>query len=566
MTHPAPRLPLPRRASALAMLVTMGACSPAAQPDTLPSVPDLVLLNGKVFTADPERPWAEAVAVGGERILAVGTTAEIEDLAGPSTRRIALEGRTVVPGFDDAHAHVGHNPIPGIDLKTDLSPTPDPRLQVILDSLASAASRTPPGTWLSSYVGELVLDDPHATRAALDSVAPAHPVWLGGWSGHGTILNSAALRISGLLDAPDPTGGWLARDGSGAPMGRVDEYAIYGAQRRMIIAGGDSLLANAMQSYSERSLRLGITSVQDMAVIYDLNLARSVVERGGTMSVRHRTVQFPLDQDPGNAASWRVTGTDTILAPMWHVSGEKWILDGTPVERLALMRRPYADRPGWYGHSNFTLEQLRTILRDALAHRNQPMLHAVGDSMIALVITAMRAEAPDSAWRSLRPRLEHADGLGRDQLADLKALGIVVVQNPSHVALPEMMTTRWGAERLRGVNMLRTLIDSGVPLALGSDGPLEPGLNIMFATLHPDVPSEALTREQAVTAYTRGAAYAAFAERERGTLAPGMLADLAVLSQDIFTVAPDALPATMSVLTMVGGRVAHDELNGAMPR
>ncbi len=241
-----------------------------------------------------------------------------------------------------------------------------------------------------------------------------------------------------------------------------------------------------------------------------------------------------------------------------QVSGVKWILDGTPIERLALMRQPYADRAGWHGRANFAFDSLRAILRDALNRREQPMLHAVGDSTIALVIRAMRAEAPDSQWQTLRPRLEHADALGRDQLADIRKLGIIIVQNPAHLALPAVMNARWGAARLARVNLLRSLLDSGVTLAIGSDGPIEPGINVMLASLHPNVPSEALSREQAVTAYTRTAAFAAFAEHERGMLAPGMLADLAVLSQDLFTVAPDQLPATMSVLTMLGGRIVYD--------
>lgn len=527
---------------------------------------DIILTGGKVFTSDTTRRWAQAIAVRGERILAVGSDAEIERFAGTSTRRIALEGRTVVPGFNDAHAHVGLSGPRSVDVAVDASPTPDPSLPLLLDSLAAVAKRTPKDVWLMSSVGGQVLTDPRATRWVLDSVVPDHLVWINGWSGHGAVLNTRAMRETGLLDASDPLGGWLGRDAAGRSTGRIDEYVVYATLRRLGMARGDSLFARSVRRYGERMVALGITSVQDMAGAYDLRMARAVVSRDGAMRVRHRVIRLPLPAGRTTVSSdWRVGGADTVLAPTMHISGVKWILDGTPIERLALMRQPYADRPGWYGRANFPFDTLRVILRDALTRREQPMLHAVGDSTIALVIAAMRAEAPDSAWRSLRPRLEHADALGRDQLADLRKLGVIVVQNPAHLAIPPIMNARWGSDRLQRTDMMRSLLDAGVTLAIGSDGPVEPGLNIMLATLHPNVPAEALSREQAVVAYTRTAAYAAFAEGERGTLSPGRLADLAVMSQDIFSVPPDLLPATTSVLTMLGGRILHETSAAAKP-
>lgn len=520
---------------------------------------DIILTGGKVFTSDSTRLWAQAIAVRGERILAVGSDAEIERFAGTTTRRIALEGRTVVPGFNDAHAHVGLSGPRSVDVSVDASPTPDPSLPLLLDSLAAVAKRIPKDVWLMSSVGGQVLSDPRATRWVLDSVVPDHFVWINGWSGHGAVLNTRAMRETGLLDASDPLGGWLGRDTAGRFTGRIDEYVVYATLRRLGMARGDSLFARSVQRYGERMLAMGITSVQDMAGGYDLAMARAVVRRNGVMGARHRVIRLPLPAGRTTVSNdWRVGGSDTVLAPTMHISGVKWILDGTPIERLALMRQPYADRPGWHGRANFPFDTLRVILRDALTRREQPMLHAVGDSTIALVIAAMRAEAPDSVWRSLRPRLEHADALGRDQLADLRTLGVIVVQNPAHLAIPPIMNARWGSDRLRRTDMMRSLLDSGVTLAIGSDGPVEPGLNVMLATLHPNVPAEALSREQAVVAYTRTAAFAAFAERDRGILAPGLLADLAVLSQDLFTVPPDQLPATTSVMTLLGGRVVHD--------
>jgi hypothetical protein len=185
------------------------------------------------------------------------------------------------------------------------------------------------------------------------------------------------------------------------------------------------------------------------------------------------------------------------------------------------------------------------------------MIHVSGDSAAALVLRLMAELGPDSAWVRRRVRLEHGDGLTADLWPLARRLGVVVVQNPSHLMVPPSLVAERVGAAPPAAGALRSLLAAGVPLALGSDGPPDPFLNVFFATTHALNPREALTREQAVAAYTRGSAYAEFAEGEKGTLAPGMLADLVVLSQDLFTV-PAAIPATKAVLTLVGGRAVFD--------
>lgn len=167
------------------------------------------------------------------------------------------------------------------------------------------------------------------------------------------------------------------------------------------------------------------------------------------------------------------------------------------------------------------------------------------------------AEHDDVDWPARRVHVEHSDGLAADLVDAARALGVVVVQNPSHFTLAGLFDRRMGGASRSGWQPMRSLLRAGIPLALGSDGPVNPFLNIMFAVLHPVNPGEALTVEEAVVAYTRGSAYAQFAESQNGTLEPGQMADLAVLSQDIFEIAPDQLPGTRSLLTLVGGTVVH---------
>jgi predicted amidohydrolase YtcJ len=320
--------------------------------------------------------------------------------------------------------------------------------------------------------------------------------------------------------------------------------------------GSDSALRQAYVDRAQEAVKLGVTSIQNMATSLDAaGTGRAIA--GLSLPIRVRVIRFPGSTPTGAGVSdWRQLKT-APGSPI-VVSGTKWILDGTPIERLAALRAPYSDRPGWRGRLDFPPDTVRALLAEILAAKDQPLLHAVGDSAIALAFTTMTALAPDSVWRALRPRIEHGEGLAPDLFAAARQLGVIVVQNPTHLALGSVAPTRYGPERLVVLQPLKSLLANHIPLALGSDGPLDPGLNLMFAVTHPDHPAEAITMEQAVRAYTAGSAYAEFEERNKGRLVPGMLADLAVLSQDIFTVPPASLPGTTSKLTLVGGKPVWD--------
>ncbi|MBF9143477.1 amidohydrolase [Hymenobacter properus] len=515
----------------------------------------MILTGGKIFTADPSRPYAQALAVRGERVVAVGSTAQISKLAGPRTRRIELRGRTVVPGFNDAHTHLpGGSPLGRSFHFPKLPLLAGPSTAQVLDTLAKLARQTPAGTWLQGEIGLSVLQDPQARRAALDAVAPRHPVLLHTPWGHGCVVNSLALQQLGIGEAdPDPLGGAYERDsGTGRLTGSLLEYGSWGPRRDLNGHLPDSAWVRLLRAYGAEALRFGITSVQDMAGT--LPPAQTVrVVQAARLPLRHRIMPYFMTSPRGfKHGEW--AGVNHQPTPLARVEGRKYVLDATPLEGGALMRRPYPGRPGWYGHLNFPADTVRQLLRHALATSDPLMLHIVGDSTASLVLHLMGQLADDATWRRKRVRFEHGDGLAPDLRPRARAMGIVVVQNASHYVAD--MDQQHGAATHIPAGF-RSLLDSGVLFALGSDGPMNPFLNILFAATLAD-PKEALTREQAVRAYTAGAAYAEFQEQQKGTLAPGKLADLAVLSQDIFTVPPPALPGTVSELTMVGGKVVYE--------
>jgi predicted amidohydrolase YtcJ len=511
--------------------------------------PDLLLLGGKVFTAEETRPWAEAVAIRGERILAVGTSEEIDSLGGPDTRRIHLGGRTVIPGINDAHRHFQPKPPPEQMLAlSGLEPSWD----VTRAAIEKKATEAPEGAPIYGIVGVTVTTDPGIDRARLDEVAPRHPVMLSAFYGHGLIVNSPGLAALAIdEEEADPVGGFFERQpGSRRVNGRIFEYAQWSLMRRASGSIPDGEILEQLRAESAEMLRLGIASIQDMPMIPLGRYLDSVAK--AQLPLRVRAIRFPMTGVEGRNLSEDI---DVSSRGSVTVAGVKWILEGTPLERGVLLEAPYADRPDWSGRLNFEVEEVAAMLRESVARDEPLLLHAVGDRTLALLFDAME-NMKDVDWPARRLRIEHGDGLVGGLVERARILGVIVVQNPTHFALAEFMHPRLGPQRR--FFPMKSLLAAGIPVAIGSDGSPNPWLDVMLAVVHPTRPEEALSVEQAVTAYTRGSAYAEFREGDKGTLAAGKLADLAVLSQDVFTVPADAIVATESVLTMIGGRIVHD--------
>lgn len=482
----------------------------------LSAQPALILHSGKVFTGDAAKPWAEAIAIDGEKIAAVGTNAEVRALATARTREIDLGGRLVIPGINDAHTH------PGFATQAfRIDPGMNPSREEVEAAIHNAVDETPNDTWIMVSIGPSVLLDPSINAESLETYARGRKVLLAAWTGHGSILSNAAMQALGIAaDAKDPEGGWYGRDGDGRLDGRAYEYAQYPFQRKIADSASAADLVDHIRNFSNEALAYGITSVQAMPWGTESRFV-DALGRAET-PLRVRVIDF-LDHSDSK--------TDAV----------KWILDGTPLERGAAVRTKYEG--GGEGRLNFN--NLDTMLRTPAREKRQVLIHAAGDRAVEAALNAF-AKNPTL----VRPRLEHGDGLSRDLFTLVKKTGAVVVQNPSHFEAKRFFP--------RGeYQIVKQIIDAGIPFAIGSDGPMNPYLNMLWATNNG---AESLTREQVLRAYTSGSAYAEMKEREKGTLAKGMLADLAVLSQNVFDVPPDALPGTTSVMTIVGGKIAYSTL------
>ena len=514
------------------------------------TAPDTVLINAKIFTSNPAQPWAQALAIRGERIVAVGDSSAIAALAGAATRRIDAGGRTVVPGFNDAHQHIAIFP------PSDRLALPfDPTLDQIAEALRGQLKTAPAGRIIQGDFGPTAWDDPRFTRAWLDQIAPQHLVWLTAFTGHGVLLNSKALAYIDFDDTiADPDGGKLGRDERGRLTGRLEEYGNALAQRRLGMKTEQAEAVRIYTQFAAEARTFGLTSVQLLGdTLPAVEASKALV--AANLPMRWKYFRYPI----GIGSETMDSRPPVPPQPTNRIDmrGMKWILDGTPLERLGYMRAPYLDAPG-NGRLNLSPARIDQFVGWAYGTEDPLAVHAFGDAAIEAYLSAVEKTGRPEVWRAKRPRIEHGDMMAPDLIPRVKAMGMLVVENPTHFTFPEIMIARYGKQRVAWMQPMKSLLDQGIPLAIGSDGPMSPFENIKAAVTHPTHPSEALTREQAVSAYTTGAAFAEFQEKDKGQLAVGMLADLAVLSADLFTVPLAEMEAIRSVMTLFGGTIVHD--------
>jgi predicted amidohydrolase YtcJ len=517
--------------------------------------PDSILLNGKIFTSDSAHPYVQALAIRSEHIVAAGDSARIQVLAGPQTRRIDLGGRLVIPGINDAHNHISVLPPGGVllDLKTA-----DPTWNQLKEAIAAA--KAPKGTFIYAEIGPILFHDPNVARDALDRLAPDHPVILQTLTGHAAILNSAALAKAGVHeDEQDPVGGRYERSADGKLTGVLREYAALQLGRTLGLVPDDAEAVAQLRDLFSQAVKFGITSMQDMS--NDIEPGRAVKLFEAT-PIRIRIMRMPMTTPAGRDTQEGRT-VPGHPSPLITVNGTKWMVDGVPLENTLTPRdvpSVPAGQPLDYAFRHLPLtfpeKEMEAMLQESLRNSDPALFHVSGYLSAAAMLDALQATGGKQVWAGKRVRFEHGDGLFTDLIPRAKEMGIVVVQNPTHFDVGALFGPT--PLKFKQAQPLRLLLTAGVPVALGSDGPMNPYLNIMLACTDPSNPSEAITREQAVTAYTLTSAYAEFAEKEKGSLEPGKLADLAVLSQDIFQVPAADLPKTESILTMVGGNIVYD--------
>jgi predicted amidohydrolase YtcJ len=532
---------------------------------------DLILLNGNIYTVSDRQPHAEAVAVKDQRIIFVGSNDDAKKMS--AGRVIDLDGKTVLPGLTDSHCHIFGIGERELRLNLEGTNTRESFLAKVKERVVNAG----PNEWITGqgWIETFWKPPKFPTRQDLDAIAPNNPVCLTRADGHASIANSAALKIAGIdKDTPDPFGGKILRDKkTSEPTGMLLDHAQDFVQK-MIPTATEEKREQAFLAGVDREINLGWCEIQNAGSDRrDIDLIKRLFEAG---KVKIRVINAVYG--PGeNAASFLAEGP-TINAYDYRFTQRtiKVILDGALGSRGAFLLKPYNDAPETSGYLREKPEQLRPMFEEAVRRGVQVETHAIGDRANRLILDlyeqAFKAVPPEQRKiRDPRWRVEHAQIVDPIDIPRFAKLGVIPSMQPSH-AISDLFfaPARLGLQRLDRAYAWQGFLKSGSIICGGSDAPVERGepmIEFYAAVARKSVkgesgegwhPEQAVSREQALKMFTLWPAYAAFEEKDKGSIAVGKLADFTVLSGDIMKIPAPEILATRCVMTVIGGQVAFD--------
>ncbi|HEV8385366.1 MAG TPA: amidohydrolase [Candidatus Acidoferrales bacterium] len=539
---------------------------------------DLVVLNGKVWTVDPAKPRAEAVAVVGDRIAAVGSNEEIKKWVGPNTRTIDARGNTVLPGMIDAHAHfvTGGFDVGGVQLKDAKTPEEFAR------RIGEFAKSRPKGEWIEggTWDHENWPGAPLPTRALIDKLTPDNPVFVSRYDGHMALANSLALKLAGVTrDTPVPAGGEIVKDTNGEPTGALKDAAM-SLVDRVIPPPGEEQQTRAVKAALAEAARFGVTGVHDISSASDVRIYQQLLARGELTTRIYCLTPIQQWEAPARTGIRAKFGNDFL-----HVGALKGFADGSLGSTTALFFAPYLDAPQTSGLPNQMMFPEGNMLKMALgadAAGLQLAIHAIGDKAIRGILDIYAEVEKQHGQRDgangsypnaqRRWRIEHAQHMHPDDFVKFAKLGVIASMQPYHaIDDGRWAEKRIGHERGKTTYAFRTFLDKGVKLAFGSDwtvAPLNPMTGIYAAvtraTLDGKNPGgwyaeQKISLAEAIEAYTMGSAYAEFADKEKGSITVGKFADIVVLDADLFGIAPEEIKDAKVVRTILGGRVVFGQ-------
>jgi hypothetical protein len=524
---------------------------------------DLVVINANVRTMDKLKPTAQAIAVKGRKIFAVGSNDEIKKFIASNTKTIDANGKLVVPGFNDSHVHFldGGAGLASVDLRDAKTP------QEFVRRIGDFAKKLPKGRWIQNgnWDHENWTPNNLPTAAMIDAVTPDNPVFINRLDGHMSLANSLAMRLAKVdKNTKDVAGGEIVRDSAGNPTGIFKDNAqnyIYPAIPPMSF----EQKMEALEAATNYAASLGVTSVQDMSAGTDVGVYQEML-RQKKLKTRVYAVSTL-----GDWQRWQRTGVRYAFGSDWlRVGGLKGFTDGSLGSTTAWFYKPYLDAPDKVGLPLDEPANIKKQVSGADKANLQIMIHAIGDRANDEILKIYDQIEKENGTRDRRFRIEHAQHLSPEAIKNFGRQKIVASMQPFHA----IDDGRWAYkrldnERLKGTYAFRSLLDNGATLAFGTDwfvAPLNPMFGIYAAVTRRTLddknpkgwfPEQKITVEEAVRAYTVGSAFAEFQEDEKGTIADKMLADFVILSDDIFTINPIEIEKVKVLTTIVAGKVVY---------